>query len=233
MAEPSKVMASAPPQSEPDAPAPPKSKKKEHRQFDTSTKRGIKKQAKEDIRYLKWEQKEASRQKKEAAKQIKIQKKTEARRRKEEEKRAVSEKRAAKKEQKKKVVSKEDTSSATSKPVSRKKRKKDQTLEDYLPVEKIANGIVYTTDGRYVKILEIEPINFLLRSAREQQGIIYSFISYLKISPVKLQIKMISKKADINKHLEQSQLELERETDPHCQELQRDYIQFVHPDGSF
>ena len=55
MAEPSKVMASAPPQSEPDAPAPPKSKKKEHRQFDTSTKRGIKKQAKEDIRYLKWE----------------------------------------------------------------------------------------------------------------------------------------------------------------------------------
>ena len=77
MAEPAKVMASAPPQSEPDAPAPPKSKKKEHRQFDTSTKRGIKKQAKEDIRYLKWEQKEASRQKKEAAKQIKIQKKTE------------------------------------------------------------------------------------------------------------------------------------------------------------
>ena len=74
MAEPSKVMASAPPQSEPDAPAPPKSKKKEHRQFDTSTKRGIKKQAKEDISHLKWEQKEASRQKKEAAKQIKIQK---------------------------------------------------------------------------------------------------------------------------------------------------------------
>ncbi len=94
-------------------------------------------------------------------------------------------------------------------------------------MEKIENGIVYTTDGRYVKILEIEPINFLLRSAREQQGIIYSFISYLKISPVKLQIKMISKKADINKHLEQSRLELERETDPHCQELQRDYIQFV------
>ena len=124
------------------------------------------------------------------------------------------------------MVSKEDTSSATSKPVSRKKRKKDQTLEDYLPVEKIANGIVYTTDGRYVKILEIEPINFLLRSAREQQGIIYSFISYLKIS-CQTPDQDDLQKADINKHLEQSQLELERETDPHCQELQRDYIQFV------
>ena len=72
------------------------------------------------------------------------------------------------------------------------------TLEDYLPIEKIANGVIYTTDHRYVKILEIEPINFLLRSTREQQSIIFSFISYLKISPVKLQIKMISKKADIN-----------------------------------
>lgn len=87
-------------------------------------------------------------------------------------------------------------------------------MEDYLPIEKIANGIVYTTDHRYVKILEIEPINFLLRIAREQQSIIYSFISYLKISPVKLQIKMISKKADINRHLEQSARELERKSDP-------------------
>ena len=63
-------------------------------------------------------------------------------------------------------------------------------------LKRLTNGIVYTTDHRYVKILEIEPINFLLRSAREQQSIIYSFISYLKISPVKLQIKMISKKAE-------------------------------------
>ena len=110
---------------------------------------------------------------------------------------------------------------------SKKKKRKDMTLEDYLPIDKIANGIIYTTDHRYVKILEIEPINFLLRSAREQQGIIYSFISYLKISPVKLQIKMISKKADINKHLEQAALELSLETNPHCRELQKDYIQFV------
>ena len=110
---------------------------------------------------------------------------------------------------------------------SKKKKRKDMTLEDYLPIDKIANGIIYTTDHRYVKILEIEPINFLLRSAREQKGIIYSFISYLKISPVKLQIKMISKKADINKHLEQAALELSRETNPHCRELQKDYIQFV------
>ena len=77
----------------------------------------------------------------------------------------------------------------------------------YLPIEKIANGIIYTKDHRYVKIIEVVPINFLLRSAREQRNIIYSFVSYLKISPVKLQFKVLTRRADINRHLETIQAE--------------------------
>ena len=56
-------------------------------------------------------------------------------------------------------------------------------VADYLPIEKIANGIIYTKDHRFVKVVEVVPINFMLRSAREQRNIIYSFVSYLKISP--------------------------------------------------
>lgn len=212
----------------------PASKKKERRLYDISTKRGIKKQAREDIRILKFEKKQ---RKKEQAKALKLAKrekkqrlKTEKQRHKEKlhqdklvQKEAKRLEKAAKKEARSNKKQPDPSPSVSSK----KKKRKDMTLEDYLPIDKIANGIIYTTDHRYVKILEIEPINFLLRSAREQQGIIYSFISYLKISPVKLQIKMISKKADINKHLEQAALELSRETNPHCRELQKDYIQFV------
>ena len=44
-------------------------------------------------------------------------------------------------------------------------------VQDYIPLKEIRNGIVETTDGRYLKILEIEPINFLLRSNEEQWGI--------------------------------------------------------------
>ena len=93
-----------------------------------------------------------------------------------------------------------------------KKRKKKQTLEvDFFPVEKIENGICYLKDKRYIKIMEIEPINFLLRSAREQRNIIYSYMSYLKISPVKMQIKVISKKADIGSHLQKIQKDIAQE----------------------
>lgn len=212
----------------------PASKKKERRLYDISTKRGIKKQAREDIRILKFEKKQ---RKKEQAKALKLAKrekkqrlKTEKQRHKEklhQDKLAQKEAKRLEKAAKKEARSNKKQPDPSPSVSSKKKKRKDMTLEDYLPIDKIANGIIYTTDHRYVKILEIEPINFLLRSAREQQGIIYSFISYLKISPVKLQIKMISKKADINKHLEQAALELSRETNPHCRELQKDYIQFV------
>ena len=208
--------------------------KKERRLYDISTKRGIKKQAREDIRILKFEKKQ---RKKEQAKALKVAKrekkqrlKTEKQRHKEklhQDKLAQKEAKRLEKAAKKEARSNKKQPDPSPSVPSKKKKRKDMTLEDYLPIDKIANGIIYTTDHRYVKILEIEPINFLLRSAREQQGIIYSFISYLKISPVKLQIKMISKKADINKHLEQAALELSRETNPHCRELQKDYIQFV------
>ena len=73
---------------------------------------------------------------------------------------------------------------------------------EYLPIDRIENGIIYTKDHRYVKVIEVVPINFLLRSAREQRSIIYSFISYLKISPVKIQFKVLTKRVDLNRHEE-------------------------------
>lgn len=102
----------------------------------------------------------------------------------------------------------------------------------YLPIEKVANGIVYTKDHRYVKIIEVVPINFLLRSAREQRNIIYSFVSYLKISPVKLQFKVLTRRADINRHLEAVREEMKSETDERCIALQKDYEKLIKQIGS-
>lgn len=100
-------------------------------------------------------------------------------------------------------------------------------VADYLPIEKIDNGIIYTKDHRFVKVVEIIPINFLLRSAREQRSIIYSFISYLKISPVKLQFKVLTRRADIGRHLDTVRQEMTQETNEQCRLMQEDYLQFV------
>lgn len=103
---------------------------------------------------------------------------------------------------------------------------------DYLPVSKIENGIIYTKDHHFVKVVEVIPINFLLRSAREQRSIIYSFISYLKVSPVKLQFKVLTRRADINRHLDTVRREMAAETNEQCRLMQEDYLQFVQQIGS-
>lgn len=105
-------------------------------------------------------------------------------------------------------------------------------VAEYIPIKKIENGIIYTKDKRYVKIIEVIPINFLLRSAREQRSIIYSFISYLKISPVKLQFKVLTKRADINRHLAYVHEEMKNETDEKCLMLQKDYESLIRRIGS-
>ena len=90
-------------------------------------------------------------------------------------------------------------------------KEKLEFVQDFIPLKELKNGIVETADGRFIKILEIEPINFLLRSAREQRGIIYSFVSYLKISPVKLQFKVLTRRADIGRHMETVRREMAQE----------------------
>ena len=105
-------------------------------------------------------------------------------------------------------------------------------MAQYLPIEDIRNGIIYTRDHRYVKIIEVTPINLLLRSAREQRNIIYSFISYLKFSPAKIQFKVLTKKADVNRHLYKIEEEIAHETDERCRVLQQDYANLVRQLGS-
>lgn len=120
-----------------------------------------------------------------------------------------------------------------------KKKRKPKTdseylnpVAEYLPIKKIENGIIYTKDSRYIKIIEVMPINFLLRSAREQRNIIYSFISYLKISPVKMQFKVVTKKADTKKHKDILMQEMANETDNNCRKLQKDYLNLINRIGS-
>ena len=121
---------------------------------------------------------------------------------------------------------------AQNRKASPKKGRKAATTEGFIPVVDINHGIAHLSDDRYIKILEVEPINFLLRSVREQKNIISAFASWMKISPVKLQIKVLTKKADISKHLNAIERDMDRENDPKCRELQQDYYNLIKTIGS-
>ena len=97
----------------------------------------------------------------------------------------------------------------------------------YLPISQIRNGVIKTKDERYLRMIEILPINFLLRSASEKRNIIYSFAAYLKIAPPNLQFKVLSKKADIKDYIEKIRKEAEQEPDECCRILQEDYAKLL------
>ena len=83
-----------------------------------------------------------------------------------------------------------------------------------------------------MKILEIEPINFMLRSSEEQYNILSSFASWLKISPMKLQFKSITRKADSDKHIAMIRKELSMEDNAQCRAMGEDYIRLIKDVGS-
>ena len=111
-------------------------------------------------------------------------------------------------------------------------KQKNEFVQDFIPVKNIRHGIIETNDDRYIKILEIEPINFMLRSEEEQLGIISSFANWLKISPMRLQFKSVTRKADSEKHIALLREELKRENNPRCKELAEGYIGLIRDVGS-
>ena len=80
--------------------------------------------------------------------------------------------------------------------------------------------------------MEIEPINFLLRSDEEQWGIISTFASWLKISPMRLQFKPVTRKADSDKYVSGLQADLEQEDVEACRKLGDGTIRFIREEGS-
>lgn len=122
--------------------------------------------------------------------------------------------------------------SSAKRKTGKRKPEKLSFTQDFISIKNLEHGIIEMTDGRYIKILEIEPINFMLRSEEEQYEIICSFASWLKISPVHLQFKSITRKADSDKHIAMLRKEMETEESEQCKKLSEGYIRLIKDVGS-
>ena len=93
--------------------------------------------------------------------------------------------------------------------------------------EDIIGGVVITKDGRFVKILELLPVNIYLKSPNDRQNIISSFAAYLKIAPNDLQMVARTLPADTQAYVEQMQRYAEKEDNEACREMIEDNIQEI------
>lgn len=103
-----------------------------------------------------------------------------------------------------------------------------KSVQSFCPVKDVVNGIIVTVDNRFVKLMEFSPINFTLRSAEEQDAIAASFARVLKIMPVNVQFKIISKKADVTGFIESIRGNMANEGNENCRILQQEQIDLIN-----
>ena len=95
------------------------------------------------------------------------------------------------------------------------------SVQAWLPIKNIIGGVVITKDNRFVKIMEVLPVNIYLKSAIDRQNIISSFASYLQIAPDELQMIVRTLPADTQAYVEQMQRYAEQEENEACREMIR------------
>lgn len=101
------------------------------------------------------------------------------------------------------------------------------STEGWLPVRDIRNGVVLLRDGRFIKIVEVLPVNFLLKSPAEQANIIFYYAAYLKIAPDRLQICIQTQSPDISAYTQRMRECQQREENEKCREMNEDTIREV------
>ena len=101
------------------------------------------------------------------------------------------------------------------------------SIQAWLPIKNIMGGVVITKDDRFVKVLEVLPVNIYLKSPNDRQNIIASFAAYLKIAPNDLQMVARTLPADTQAYVEQMRRCAEQEDNAACREMIEDNIQEI------
>lgn len=101
------------------------------------------------------------------------------------------------------------------------------SIQSWLPIKNIIGGVVITRDNRFVKILEVLPVNIYLKSPADRQNIIASFASYLKIAPDSMQFEARTLPADTEEYVRQMEEYAANEENDYCREMIEDNIREI------
>ena len=98
------------------------------------------------------------------------------------------------------------------------------SIQAWLPIKNIMGGVVITRDNRFIKILEVLPVNIYLKSANGRQNIIASYAAWLKIAPDNIQLEARTLPADTADYVERMKEFAGAEENESCREMIEDNI---------
>ena len=98
------------------------------------------------------------------------------------------------------------------------------SIQAWLPIKNIAGGVAVTRDNRFIKTLEVLPVNIYLKSPNDRQNIISSYAAYLKIAPDDIMLQARTLPADTAEYVERMKKYAEQEENVSCREMIEDNI---------
>lgn len=106
-------------------------------------------------------------------------------------------------------------------------KKEINSIQKWLPFEEILEkGVIKLTNEEYIKIINVSPINYNLKSELEKEGILNSYKTFLKTCNFDIQILIQSNKEDLSKHISKIQEQMQQE-DETTKEISENYIHYI------
>lgn len=107
------------------------------------------------------------------------------------------------------------------------KDKQNNNVQNWLPFDKILNnGIIKLKDNSYIKIIQVVPINYNLKSELEKESILNSYKIFLKTCNFNIQILIQSNKEDLNKIISKINIQKKQEKE-NIKEMSENYINYI------
>lgn len=99
--------------------------------------------------------------------------------------------------------------------------------QSFIPIKEIRDGIIVLKDGSLRAILLASSLNFALKSADEQQSIIFQFQNFLNSINFSVQIFTQSRKLDIRPYIALLEDRLKEQVGDLMKMQTREYIEFI------
>ncbi|MFA6095627.1 MAG: hypothetical protein WC767_02180, partial [Candidatus Paceibacterota bacterium] len=102
-----------------------------------------------------------------------------------------------------------------------------KTTQEFVPIKEIRQGVIVLKDGSLRAVVIASSLNFALKSADEQQSIIYQFQNFINSLDFSIQIFIQSRKLDIRPYIALLEGRLKEQVDDLMKIQTREYIEFV------
>jgi type IV secretory pathway VirB4 component len=102
-----------------------------------------------------------------------------------------------------------------------------KTTQEFVPIKEVRDGVIIMKDGSMRAVVLSSSLNFALKSADEQEAIIYQFQNFLNSLDFSIQISIQSRELDIRPYIATLEKQYNEQLNDLLKIQIKEYIQFV------